>query len=137
MRRTGSLVRGMLAVSLAGVLVSTVQVGAGPAAASGSDPVVSRGVTIPVFYNPPAALPSANGTVIRTEALPLGLSLPGLDGRAMPGTATRLMYKSTDSSGWPVAVTGAYIEPSASWQGSGPRPLVALASGTMGQGDQC
>lgn len=75
--------------------------------------------------------------MIRSEALPLGLNIPGLDGRPMPGTATRLMYRSTDSAGMPVAVTGAYIEPSATWRGSGPRPLVALASGTMGQGDQC
>jgi hypothetical protein len=94
-------------------------------------------VTIPAFYDPPAELPSANGTLIRSEPLPLGLALPGLDGRPMPGTATRLMYRSTDSNGQPVAVTGAYIEPSAAWNGPGPRPLVALASGTMGQGDQC
>ncbi|MFG2967013.1 MULTISPECIES: lipase family protein [unclassified Streptomyces] len=105
-------------------------------AATAADEVVSRGVTIPAFYNPPAELPSANGTLIRSEPLPLALSLPGLDG-PLPGTATRLMYKSTDSNGDPVAVTGAYIEPSAAWQGDGPRPLVALAPGTMGQGDQC
>ncbi|WP_455567439.1 lipase family protein [Streptomyces caelestis] len=108
-------------------------------AATGTDtePVVSRGVAIPAFYTPPAQLPAANGALIRQEPLPLGLSLPGLDGRPLPGTATRLMYKSTDSSGRPVAVTGAYIEPSAQWEGDGPRPLVAVASGTMGQGDQC
>ncbi|MEU1039137.1 lipase family protein [Streptomyces sp. NPDC005551] len=106
-------------------------------AATGTESVVSRGVTIPAFYDPPAQLPAANGTLIRQEPLPLGLSLPGLDGRPLPGTATRLMYKSTDSNGQPVAVTGAYIEPSAAWKGGGPRPLVALASGTMGQGDQC
>ncbi|MFC3232134.1 lipase family protein [Streptomyces nitrosporeus] len=103
----------------------------------GTQSVVSRGVTIPAFYTPPAGLPAADGALVRTEPLPLGLSLPGLDGRPLPGTATRLMYKSTDSAGQPVAVTGAYIEPSAAWKGSGPRPLVALASGTMGQGDQC
>ncbi|MCM2411152.1 lipase family protein [Streptomyces sp. RKAG290] len=106
-------------------------------AADGAEPVVSRGVTIPAFYTPPAELPAANGALIRQEALPLGLSIPGLDGRAMPGTATRLMYRSTDSNGQPVAVTGAYIEPSAAWKGGGPRPLVAVAAGTMGQGDQC
>ncbi|MEU1166809.1 lipase family protein [Streptomyces sp. NPDC005921] len=105
-------------------------------AATAADEVVSRGVTIPAFYDPPAELPSANGTLIRSEPLPLALSLPGLDG-PLPGTATRLMYKSTDSNGRPVAVTGAYIEPSAAWKGDGPRPLVALAPGTMGQGDQC
>ncbi|MFI1562083.1 alpha/beta fold hydrolase [Streptomyces sp. NPDC020490] len=106
------------------------------AAAPQSDAVVSRGVTIPDFYTPPADLPAANGTLVRSEPLPLALSLPGLDGR-LPGTAIRLMYKSTDSNGGPVAVTGAYIEPSAAWQGSGARPLVAVAPGTMGQGDQC
>ncbi len=98
--------------------------------------MVSRGITIPTFYNPPSTLPSANGTVIRSEPLQLGLRLPGLTG-PLPGTATRLMYKSTDSSGQPVAVTGAYIEPAARWTGGGPRPLVVLAPGTMGQGDQC
>ncbi|GAB3213549.1 alpha/beta fold hydrolase [Marinactinospora endophytica] len=101
------------------------------------EPVESRGVPIPAFYTPPTELPVANGTLIRTEPLPLGLSLPGLDGRRMPGTATRLMYKSTDSNGQPVAVTGAYIEPYADWKGDGPRPLVAVGTGTMGQGDQC
>ncbi|MEU4466920.1 lipase family protein [Streptomyces sp. NPDC024017] len=105
--------------------------------ADATEPVVSRGVTIPAFYTPPAELPSANGTLIRQEPFPLGVSLPGLDGRPLPGSATRLMYKSTDSTGQAVAVTGAYIEPSAKWEGGGPRPLVAVASGTMGQGDQC
>ncbi|MFF3330630.1 lipase family protein [Streptomyces sp. NPDC002888] len=118
--------------------VACVGVSATPAgAAPDTEPVVSRGVTIPAFYTPPIQLPATNGTLVRQEPLPLGLSLPGLDGRPLPGTATRLMYKSTDSSGKPVAVTGAYIEPSTQWKGDGPRPLVAVASGTMGQGDQC
>lgn len=101
-----------------------------------SDTVVSRGVTIPAFYDPPATLPAANGALVRSEHLPLALSLPGLDG-PLPGRATRLMYKSTDSNGSPVAVTGAYIEPAAAWKHGGARPLVAVAPGTMGQGDQC
>ncbi|MGW5328449.1 lipase family protein [Streptomyces sp. NPDC004014] len=105
-----------------------------PAAAS--DTVVSRGVTIPAFYDPPATLPAADGALVRSEHLPLALSLPGLDG-PLPGRATRLMYKSTDSTGSPVAVTGAYIEPAAAWRHGGARPLVAVAPGTMGQGDQC
>ncbi|MCL7428880.1 MULTISPECIES: lipase family protein [unclassified Streptomyces] len=105
-------------------------------AATAADEVVSRGVTIPAFYNPPATLPAADGTLVRTEPLKLALSLPSLNG-PLPGRATRLMYKSTDSNGRPVAVTGAYIEPAAAWKGEGPRPLVALAPGTMGQGDQC
>jgi hypothetical protein len=103
---------------------------------SPTETVVSRGVEIPAFYTPPATLPAANGAVIRTEPLPLAISLPTLGG-PFPGRATRLMYKSTDSNGAPVAVTGAYIEPTATWKGGGPRPLVAVAPGTMGQGDQC
>ncbi|GAB2871222.1 alpha/beta fold hydrolase [Streptomyces deserti] len=106
------------------------------AAAPDSDPVVSRGVRIPAFYTPPATLPAQNGALVRSEPLPLALSLPGIDG-PLPGRATRLMYRSTDSNGRPVAVTGAYLEPSAAWRGSSPRPLVAVAPGTMGQGDQC
>ncbi|QNS02454.1 alpha/beta fold hydrolase [Streptomyces xanthii] len=106
------------------------------AAATGTAGEVSRGVPIPAFYDPPAELPAADGAVIRTEPLPLALSLPTLHG-PLPGTATRLMYKTTDASGKPAAVTGAYIEPTARRRGTGPRPLVALAPGTMGQGDQC
>ena len=116
------------------LLATTVVVSFAPLPAHAS--VTSRGVTIPDFYTPPANLPSANGSLIRSEPLPLALSLPGL-GSTLPGTATRIMYKSTDASGEPVAVTGAYVEPAASWAGGGPRPLVVLAPGTMGQGDQC
>ncbi|WP_030179509.1 alpha/beta fold hydrolase [Streptomyces sp. NRRL S-813] len=105
-------------------------------AATASAPVVSRGVTIPAFYTPPAELPGADGTLIRSEPLPLTLSLPGMNG-PLPGRATRVMYKSTDAGGRPVAVTGAYIEPAAHWPGAGARPLVVVAPGTMGQGDQC
>lgn len=110
-RRAASAGPRLLAAAVASavcVCLSTV-----PAAAADTQPVVSRGVTIPAFYNPPTELPTVNGALIRTEPMSLGLSIPGLDGRPMPGTATRLMYKSTDSSGQPVAVTGAYIEPSA------------------------
>ncbi len=124
---------------LAGAVATAVCVclSAVPAAAADPEPVVSRGVTIPAFYDPPTELPATNGALIRTEPMSLGLGIPGLDGRPMPGTATRLMYKSTDSAGQPVAVTGTYIEPWAAWREPGPRPLVAVASGTMGQGDQC
>ncbi|MFJ9743261.1 alpha/beta fold hydrolase [Streptomyces sp. NPDC101166] len=122
------------AVTVAACLGATAVPAA--AASPSDDAVVSRGVTIPVFYNPPASLPAADGALVRSERLPLALSLPGVDG-PLPGKATRLMYKSTDSGGAPVAVTGAYIEPSATWRGAGPRPLVAVAPGTMGQGDQC
>ncbi|MEU4428978.1 lipase family protein [Actinoplanes sp. NPDC024001] len=122
-------------IRILAALVAASAVSAGVAAPPASaEP--SRGVTIPAFYTPPATLPAANGALVRTEPLPLALSLPGISS-PLPGRATRIMYRSTDSNGGPVAVTGAYIEPAAAWRGSGPRPLVVLAPGTMGQGDQC
>ncbi|MEV4345151.1 lipase family protein [Actinoplanes sp. NPDC049596] len=114
---------------LAAVLVALGAVGVAAVPAEAA-------VTIPAFYTPPATLPADNGALVRTEPLPLALSLPGITG-TLPGRATRIMYKSTDSDGQAIAVTGAYLEPAAAWRGSGPRPLVVLAPGTMGQGDQC
>jgi hypothetical protein len=89
------------------------------------------------FYTPPSPLPAGNdGDLIRTGPSNLALSLPLPQG-PIPGTATRLMYRSQDANDAPVAVTGTYIDPSAEWTGPGPRPLVVIAPGTHGQGDQC
>ncbi|MFI8192354.1 lipase family protein [Streptomyces sp. NPDC085946] len=121
---------------LAAAVTAAACLGAQAVPAAAAEPVVSRGVRIPEFYTPPATLPAQNGALVRSEPLPLALSLPGLDG-PLPGRATRLMYRSTDAAGRPVAVTGAYLEPAAAWRSGGPRPLVAVAPGTMGQGDQC
>ncbi|KNX38291.1 lipase family protein [Luteipulveratus halotolerans] len=93
----------------------------------------SRGVEIPAFYDPPASVPAAPGTPIRGEPMPLAVNLPVV----FPGTSTRLMYSTTDSSGKATAVTGALISSTKAWTGSGPRPVVAFAVGTIGQGDQC
>ncbi|AEV84016.1 triacylglycerol lipase [Actinoplanes sp. SE50] len=129
-----------LRTRISAALLAATLTGAGwagtPLPADAAAGGTSRGVTIPDFYTPPATLPAADGALVRTEPLPLALSLPGITG-PLPGTATRIMYKSTDSTGHPVAITGAYVEPSAAWNGPGPRPLVVLAPGTMGQGDQC
>ncbi|MFK4799989.1 lipase family protein [Streptomyces sp. MPA0124] len=129
----------MLAAAITAALAlgaQAVPAAAADGAATGPSATTSRGIEIPAFYTPTSELPGADGTLIRTEPLPLALSLPGIDG-PLPGRATRLMYKSTDANGEAVAVTGAYIEPAAKWRGGGPRPLVAVAPGTMGQGDQC
>ncbi|MFI5959682.1 lipase family protein [Cryptosporangium sp. NPDC051539] len=117
---------------IAALLTALVVFTAAPAAPADA----ARGVAVPDFYTPPSSLPAADGALIRSEPLPLALSLPGLHG-PLPGRATRIMYKSTDNNGQPVAVTGAYVEPAAAWKGPGTRPLVVLAPGTMGQGDQC
>jgi dienelactone hydrolase len=84
------------------------------------------------FYQPPADLPSDNGALIRTQSVKLGVNI-----QTPAGYATRIMYKSTDTNGTPVAVTGTYIEPKKAWNGAGPRPLITYAEGTQGQGDGC
>lgn len=106
---------------------------AGPAAASTAATADSRGIEMPAFYTPPASVPSAPGQLIRSEPMPLSVNLPVI----FPGKSTRIMYSSTDSNGVATAVTGAYIEPTRAWNGPGSRPLVGVAVGTIGQGDQC
>lgn len=89
------------------------------------------------FYTPPADLTaSAPGDLIRSEPSELALRVPGTDG-AFPADGRRIMYRSTDANGAANAVTGTYLEPQRQWEGPGPRPLVSLAVGTHGQGDQC
>ncbi|MGV0768788.1 lipase family protein [Mycobacterium syngnathidarum] len=89
------------------------------------------------FYTPPDTLPvGAPGDLIRTEPSRLVLEPSGQLG-SFVGTGTRIMYRSTDAQGHPVAVTGTYIEPDVAWPGSGPRPLLAYATAPYGMGEQC
>ncbi|ART72928.1 triacylglycerol lipase [Mycobacterium dioxanotrophicus] len=89
------------------------------------------------FYTPPSPLPPGRpGDLIRTEPSRLVLEPSGQLG-AFVGTGTRIMYRSTDAQGQPVAVTGTYIEPDVPWPGIGPRPLLAYAVMGFGMGEQC
>lgn len=89
------------------------------------------------FYTPPNPLPAGQaGDLIRTEPQRLVLEPSGQLGAYM-GTGTRIMYRSNDARGNPVAVTGTYIEPSVPWTGRGPRPLLAYATLPYGMGEQC
>ncbi|MFD4467029.1 lipase family protein [Rhodococcus sp. NPDC058505] len=90
----------------------------------------------PDFYRAPTELPDAAGALIRTEQAVLVPSVPTSTG-GFPADSTRIMYRSTDANGKPIAVTGTYFDPQAPWTGAGERPLVSLAVGTHGQGDQC
>lgn len=96
----------------------------------------AEAVSVPVrfaaedFYTPPDPLPHGQpGDIIRSE--PASTALAAL------GSATRIMYRSTDTYGKPIAVTGMVFDPSADWAGAGERPLVGFTVGTHGQGDQC
>lgn len=89
------------------------------------------------WYTPPDPLPpGAPGDLIRTEPSRLALEPSGQLG-SFVGSGTRIMYRSSDAHGKPVAVTGTYIEPDVPWSGNGPRPLIAYAVGTYGMGEQC
>jgi hypothetical protein len=89
------------------------------------------------FYTPPQPLPPGQpGDLIRTEPSRLVLEPSGQLGRYV-GTGTRIMYRSNDAQGNPVAVTGTYIEPDVPWPGRGPRPLLAYATIPYGMGEQC
>lgn len=79
------------------------------------------------FYVPPDPLPPGRpGDVIRYRPAPA--PLPGAH-------AWNVLYLSTTVSGSPAAVSGTVIVPGTPV--SGPRPVVAYASGTQGWGDQC
>ncbi|MBV7294983.1 lipase family protein [Corynebacterium sp. TAE3-ERU12] len=104
---------------------STNPVGSSPAGSSdpASDP----------FYQPPADLPEP-GALIRTQPAPHIIEKFGID---WPGVSTKILYSSVNERGQRVGVSGFIIEPTTEWEGSGPRPTVVVAPGTMGQGDQC
>ena len=110
----------LVAKTSAGALFAAAAVIAGPAQSA---------FAIPEFYTPPADLPAENGALVRSEPM----NVVGISG----AKATRIMYRSTDTNGTAVAVTGTYLESAKPKPGSGPRPLVTFAEGTQGQGDGC
>lgn len=85
------------------------------------------------FYQAPPSLPPA-GNLIRTQDAQHLVELTGL---SWPGRAEKILYSSTNEMGATVAVSGFVIEPMVDWAGEGERPTIAVAPGTMGQGDQC
>ena len=132
--------RGFLGVLLALLLIGSIGV-ASPIFADdptndAHDPYFNED-TYQEFYTPPDPLPpAAPGDLIRTEPSRLVLEPSGQLGMIM-ADATRIMYRSTDVHGNPMAVTGTYFEPYNDWPGGGPRPLIVYGPGTQGQGDQC
>lgn len=89
------------------------------------------------FYTPPDPLPAGKpGDLIRSEPMRLVYEPSGQLG-SWVATGTRIMYRTTNAKGEPVAATGVYLEPDAPWTGKGPRPLIAYAPGPYGIGEQC
>ncbi len=91
--------------------------------------------SIPPFYQAPATLPAANGDLIRSENLDILINPSKLFG--VQSTATRVLYRSTDRTGAPMAVSGSVIVPKKAWAGPGLRPVIGYAVGTQGIGDSC
>lgn len=132
------IVGSVLALSLALSGAASQVASASPRAASVRGGGASTaGYASADFYTPPSPLPRGrDGDLIRTQPAPLAWSVPWSP-RRLPATATRIMYRSEDTHGSPVAVTGTYFDPALPWHGPGPRPLVSLAPATQGQGAQC
>ncbi|MCM3818183.1 lipase family protein [Streptomyces sp. DR3-1] len=87
----------------------------------------------PYFYEPPAQLPAHNGDVIRSERS--AFYLDALKVVPVKADVRRVMYRTTDRAGKPIAVTGTVLTPQTPY--AGPRPLVAFAPGTQGLADKC
>ncbi|RZQ65244.1 lipase family protein [Amycolatopsis suaedae] len=88
------------------------------------------------FYDPPSPLPPGrNGDVIRHE--PADFFLDPAKLLRAPAKVQRIMYRSTDTHGKPIAVTGTVLTPNTPWIGKGERPLISYAAGTQGVGDHC
>ncbi|TGN64497.1 lipase [Nocardioides eburneiflavus] len=89
----------------------------------------------PAFYETPAALPSANGTVIRSEKMTF--LLDPLDATSLVRNAQRVLYKTTNRTGKAIAVSGTVLVPHAPWVGLGSRPVIGYSPGTQGMADRC
>ncbi|WP_116046156.1 lipase family protein [Amycolatopsis palatopharyngis] len=90
----------------------------------------------PSFYDPPSPLPPGQpGDVIRSE--PSEFFLDPVKLVRAPAQVQRIMYRSTDTHGDPIAVTGTVLTPDVPWRGTGERPIVGYAPGTQGVGDNC
>ena len=95
----------------------------------------STDADLPAFYRAPQTLPAGNGDLVRHEPMRFTLDPAGASRVAL--TATRVLYRSTDRTGTPHAVSGTVLVPKAPWIGPGRRPVIGYAAGTQGIGDTC
>lgn len=98
-------------------------------------PAVAAEPERPPFYEAPATLPERNGDVIRHEPMSYLLDPAGAAG--LHHSATRVLYRSTNRTDDPIAVSGTVLVPRTPWIGPGKRPIIGYAVGTQGIGDDC
>jgi pimeloyl-ACP methyl ester carboxylesterase len=102
------------------------------AVSAGSASAALNGPAGNAFYTPPSPLPAGSaGDVIWARLSPSSVAT---DANA---TAYKILYRSTDVAGAPIAVSGTVLVPNAAWTGAGTRPLTAYATGTQGWADSC
>lgn len=89
----------------------------------------------PAFYEAPATLPATNGAVIRSEKMTF--LLDPLDATSLVRDARRVLYRTTNRTGRPIAVSGTVLVPRSPWIGLGSRPVIGYAPGTQGMADRC
>lgn len=119
---------GVLALTTITALIFS-GMGASPAASAVAEP------PRPAFYETPAVLPSANGTVIRSQKV--DFLLDPLDATSLVRNANRVLYKTTNRTGKAIAVSGTVLVPTTPWIGLGSRPVIGYAPGTQGMADRC
>jgi hypothetical protein len=129
---------GLLAMVLAalGVATGAVTGSAGPAAAAEIVPGAVPPNQDP-FYAPPQQLPADNGDLIRSRTFTGYVSEIVVNSAAVPVPAQgwQVMYRSTDTAGHPIAVTGSVFVPYTPWLGD--RPIIGYSPGTVGPGVRC
>ncbi|MFJ8825515.1 lipase family protein [Streptomyces sp. NPDC102467] len=121
----------LAAVVLAACSCWSLAAGAPPVHSSTAPPQAQP--VDPPFYKPPATLPARNGDVIRSE--PAVFYLDAFKVVKSDASIERIMYRTTDRNGKPIAVTGTVLTPKKA--SPSPRPIVAFAPGTQGLADQC
>lgn len=121
----------VLALSV-GALSTVSPAQAAPAASATASAVSADD---PSFYETPATLPLGNGDIVRAEPSEFYVDPAKLI--KADADVQRIMYRSTDRTGTPIAVTGTMLTPRKAWVGVGRRPLIGYAVGTQGLGDQC
>lgn len=89
----------------------------------------------PAFYEAPATLPANNGDLIRSEKQ--DFLLDPLDASSLVKDSRRILYRTTNRAGTPIAVSGVVMVPKTPWIGLGRRPVIGYAAGTQGMADRC
>lgn len=89
------------------------------------------------FYTDPVQLNgTAAGQVLRSRSSTFTLD-PALNIPVPAVKSWQMVYRSNDALGQANAVSGTVIVPKTPWIGLGRRPVVGVAAGTRGLGDEC